>query len=553
MNKAIKVVVVDDEWEIENPLLTGDEWSRFAFSGVIQFSVDAVLQTVVRDNPSILLLDIIHAGKERAGNDEAGIRLFKELGENETWKNLRGSVQIVFFSSEPSARRHALVGRARRVDVSGFVSKADLRAKKPKALRILRQAADLAKFYGECPEIADPELRALSDLVFSPNSHAMHEVWKKIVLAGRCREPVFISGETGAGKELVAKAVFEVCAKIYVGRTPGSCDFVPLNIASLPAEGNLQYIELFGAEKGSFTGSTEPRKGLFEIAGEKGTPPSTSMPPPGGTIFLDEIGDAAPIVQVALLRVLQESTITPLGGFNSGKANKKISFRLISASHSLLGNVKKGRFREDLYFRLNGIHIHMPPLRERKDDIGVLVTIFIAKLNKEYGKSGYEGNTNDESYVYMGFDWESKVISDVEKLVDELAQYDWPGNVRELEMFIRESYVSTVGNTFQLLSKELKRRIAEHEPVPQANVDQILEALRKAPLRLTEVAKKFTPSVAVQIYQSLSIGGRALDIDTAKQYFGSKANPASLKKWVDRQLENSQPQKSTNDQEEQNG
>lgn len=542
---AIKIVVVDDEWDKTiKQLLTGDGWNGFDFSGVSQFSVEDVLQEVGCVEPSVLLLDIMHASQERAGQEEAGIRLFKALGENVKWKSLHGSVQIVFFSADPSARRHALVGRARRVDVSGFVSKTDLLEKNPKALRILRQAADLATLYGESPVLADPALRALSDLVFSPNSHAMHDVWKKIVLAGRCREPVFISGETGAGKELVANAVFKVCQKINEGRTPGSCDFLPLNIAALPSEGNLQYIELFGAEAESYSGITKPRKGLFELAGEAGAVHGCNSLPPGGTIFLDEIGDAAPIVQVALLRVLQERTITPLGGFNSSKANKKISFRLISASHSLLKNVKEGLFREDLFYRLNGIHIHMPPLRERKDDIGVLIAIFIDKLNKEYGKKGYEDNDKGEDISYMGFDWEPKVIGDVEKLVEKLSRYHWPGNVRELEMSIRASYVSTFGNTFQL-SDEVERRIAEREPIPCANVDQILESLQKMPLPLAEVAKKFTAPVAVQVYQALACDSKSLDEPTAKQYFGQ--DPGTLRRWMARALK---PKNASKKQEE---
>lgn len=534
---AIKIVVVDDEWDIIKPLLAGNGWSGFAFSGVSQFSVEAVLQEIGRVNPSVLLLDIMHAGHEQAGQEASGIRLFNALGENEKWKALRGSVQVVFFSAEPSVRRHALVGRAKRVDVSGFVSKHDLlQEKKPEALGILRQAANLATIYAQSPELADPALRTLCDLVFSPNSQAMHDVWRQIVLAGRCHEPVFISGETGAGKELVANAVFEVCRAISNRRkdnkrAPGSCGFLPLNIAALPAEGNLQYIELFGAEPESYSGISKPRKGLFELADEAGAVPNSSAPSPGGTIFLDEIGDAAPVVQVALLRVLQERTITPLGGFNSSKANKKISFRLISASHSLLKNVENKLFREDLYYRLNGIHIHMPPLRERKDDIGVLVAIFIDKLNKEYGEFG----------------WEPKDMGDVEKLVKKLGSYHWQGNVRELEMAIRSSFVTTIGTTFQL-SDEVERRLVGREPTPRADVEQLLESLRQKPIPLTQVAKESGTQVAVQVYQALTGGGRHLDSITAKQYFGQNATPEALHKWVTRQL---QPKNSSKNQEEQ--
>jgi DNA-binding NtrC family response regulator len=520
---TINVVVVDDDWKLIKPLLKECEDFGFAFSGVSEFSVNVVMSEVEEVKPSVLLLDIIHAGQEQAGRTESGIRLFEELGKNKKWKKLSGSVQIVFFSAEPSAQRHALIGGARRVDVSGFVSKTDLLEKKPEALGILQQAAKLASMYVRCPELADPALRGLSDLVFSPNSHAMHDVWKKIVQAGGCHEPVFISGETGAGKELVANAVFKICQAISDKRrgkrAPGSGGFLPLNIAALPAEGNLQYLELFGAEPESASGITKRRVGMFERTSEMGATPGSSQGAPGGTIFLDEIGDAAPVVQVALLRVLQEGTITPLGGFNSDSANRKVSFRLISASHSLLKNVEETKtFREDLYYRLNVIHIHLPPLRERKGDIGVLIHVFIDKLNGEYGEYG----------------WEPKELGDAEKLVEKLSSYHWPGNVRELEMAIRSSYVTTIGNTFQL-SDEVERRLAGRESSPRANADQIIESLRQKPRHYTQLVKELGEETVKELLRSLvtRFNGHLDDV-TAQRYFGPDVTSDALRKWVNR-------------------
>lgn len=515
--------MADDEWDGLRASLTrlGKEWGT-RFFGVSDFSVDQVLDQVRCHEPSVLLLDILDAGRERPGHPESGIRLFDELGKDKRWNDLRGRVQIVFFSAEPSVRRHNIVGRARRIDVSGFVSKNDLLEGNSEAVGILSQADKLARLYANCPELASPELRKLTELEFSPNSRVMHDVWRQIVLAGRCHEPIFISGETGTGKELVANAVFRICQAISDGRKGdralGSSDFLPLNIAALPAEGNLQYIELFGAEPESYSGITKPRKGLFELAGEAGAKGGTTDKPSGGTVFLDEIGDAAPVVQVALLRVLQEKTITPLGGFNSTKANKKVSFRLISASHSLLENVERGVFRADLYYRLNGLHIHMPPLRERKGDIGVLVQKFLDGLNVEYGKVG----------------WAPKDLGDAEKLVEKLTGYHWPGNVRELEMSIRSSYVTTIGNTFQI-SDEVERRIAGREASPKANIDQIIESLRLKPRHYTQLAKELGEDIAKDVYASIVIRFHGhLDDVTAQRYFGPDVKGGALRKWASR-------------------
>lgn len=518
-----RVLVVDDEWEgIRASFNLLSRSQDFHFSGVSDFDLEHVLGEVARTSPAVLLLDFVDNRAQAEGNREKGIRLFNCLGKDKRWLDLRGKIQIVFFSADPSVRRHAIVGGARRVDVSGFVSKNDLLLGKPEAVAILRKAAELAALYASAPELADPELRALSDLVFSPNSKAMHDVWRQIVLAGRCHEPVFISGETGTGKELVAKAVFRICEAIsdrrMGDRAPGSAAFFPLNIAALPAEGNLQYIELFGAEAESYSGITKPRKGLFELAGEAGADERSNKKAPGGTVFLDEIGDAAPVVQVALLRVLQERTITPLGGFNSAKANKEVSFRLISASHSLLDNVHSGKFREDLYHRLNGLHIHMPALCERKGDIGVLVQRFLDTLNDDYAKVG----------------WSKKELGDAEALVEKLSAYDWPGNVRELEMLIRSSYVTTIGNTFQI-SDELERKIAGRKPSSEGSVDQLIESLWLKPRHYRQVAKDRGEDAAKAVYAELSARFHGhLDDVTAQRYFGPDVNGVALRRWASR-------------------
>lgn len=577
--------MVDDECELVKKRVSKkpDLWKDFTFAYVSEFTSDAVLQEIVKfpeDTHSVLLLDVYQgaASDHKKNEDPAGIKLFKQLNLCPAWLKRNGSVQIVFFSSAPIAKWHAEVGRAKRVDVSGFVEKNDLLSGDEKALMIFLRAVSLAELYKNNPVLADPKIRELSELAFSPNSHEMHKVWKQIVRAGRCHEPVFISGETGTGKELVAKAVFEISKAASARRlrgvkqSPGSCgvDLFSLNIAALPAEGNLQYTELFGAKKGSFTGCDGDRPGLFGLAGNAGKVGNEAAP--GGTIFLDEIGDAAPIVQTTLLRVLQEKTFTPLGGFNEGGNQDKISFRLISASHSLLGNVKAGLFREDLFHRLNVLHIHLPPLRERKEDIGVLVELFVEKMNVDY----------------KGFGWEEKKVDDIEALVNDLKRYDWPGNVRELEMAIRASWVSTDGGTFQL-SEEVISKLEERESAPcinteprsnielllekllqnlpplaagdgvkhkpegqeptlSTNIEELLAKLLQNPMPLTEMSRNYGKHVAVQVYQALVGDGKSLDESIAKKYFGQDANTANMAKWFKR---NAQANGVSSNQEEQ--
>ena len=179
----------------------------------------------------------------------------------------------------------------------------------------------------------------------------------------RRRPPqVLVLGETGVGKELVAKAIHSLSE-----RKDGP--FIPVNLATLPPD--LVASELFGHEKGAFTGAHDKQKGRFELAD-------------GGTIFLDEIGDLPMATQVKLLRVLQEGTFERLGG----TAPVRSDFRVIAATNKNLAvEVDKGRFRQDLYFRLNVFPIYVPPLRSRKDDIPPLIHHFIAKYAKVLGRS----------------------------------------------------------------------------------------------------------------------------------------------------------------------
>ncbi len=215
---------------------------------------------------------------------------------------------------------------------------------------------------------------------------------------------VLITGESGTGKELVASALVALSPR-------KDKPFVKVHCASLSP--TLLESELFGHEKGAFTGATSQKKGRFELAN-------------GGTIFLDEIGEIDHSVQVKILRVLQEREFERVGG----EKTIEVDVRIIAATNrNLEEEVKKGNFREDLYYRLNVVHIKVPPLRERKEDIELLAIEFLKEFNEEDGKA------------IKGFSPQARKA---------LMAYSWPGNIRELKNTIESSVVLAKGNTIEL-------------------------------------------------------------------------------------------------------
>lgn len=219
------------------------------------------------------------------------------------------------------------------------------------------------------------------------NCSSMRSVYEQIVQVADSTATVLIRGESGTGKELVARAV-------HYGSERRNNAFVSVNCAALPE--NLIESELFGHEKGAFTGATQQRKGRFEMAN-------------GGTIFLDEIGDISPAVQVRLLRVLQERTFERVGSSECMPVNVRV---LAATSRNLEKEITEKTFREDLYYRLNVFPIILPPLRERRSDIMLLADHFLRRYGEMYGKNIKRISTS---------------------AINMMMAYHWPGNVRELE------------------------------------------------------------------------------------------------------------------------
>jgi len=274
-------------------------------------------------------------------------------------------------------------------------------------------------------------------------SPKMRKVYDLIQRVAQTKSNILIIGESGTGKELVARAIHRQSRR-------KDKPFVVINCAGIPE--NLIESELFGYRKGAFTGAATNKEGLFEAAD-------------GGTVFLDEVGELTPLIQVKLLRVIQERTFTSVGGTDE----KHVDVRFISATNkNLEEEVIKGRFREDLFFRLNVIQITMPPLRERGEDLTLLSRYFLEKYSRELGK-------------------------DVRKIsayaMDILKEYPFPGNVRELENIIERSVALETSNivlpesltlsNFQRNGRRVQDRRKSDLTSEGIELDKVMEEIEK--------------------------------------------------------------------------
>jgi len=275
-------------------------------------------------------------------------------------------------------------------------------------------------------------------------SDILGQVFLRVAQVAPMDATVLLTGETGTGKGVVARA-------IHSSSSRNERPLITVNCTTLPAA--LVESELFGREKGAFTGAHTRQIGRFELAD-------------GGTIFLDEIGEMPLALQCKLLRVLQDGEFERLGSSRTIKTN----VRVIAATNRVLEQeVREGRFREDLYYRLNVFPITMPPLRERREDIGLLVDHFVAKFNKKIGK---------------------KIRTVSKGTLSALQQYHWPGNVRELESVVERAVITSQGSVLQVLDRfdSFKKK---SEPAGQSvkdlialEKDLILNALQKTGWRI---------------------------------------------------------------------
>lgn len=293
-------------------------------------------------------------------------------------------------------------------------------------------------------------------------SECMQDIYWKIELVAQNGVTVLITGESGTGKELVARAIHNLSNR-------SSGPFFAINLGALSNE--LVASELFGHERGAFTGATELSEGVFESA-------------EGGTLFLDEVSSLDTKSQVSLLRVLENREYRRVGG----KRMLKTDARIIAATNkNLLNVVKKGSFRKDLYYRLEVFTLNMPPLRERWEDIPLLVTHFISQFNKELGK-GVRGISKEA--------------------LEYLLQYKWPGNVRELKNSIKRAMILSNGDV--ITPEDLHERILMNEVKEKHDAWEIGLPLREVEKRYIEQTLRWSQGNKMKTARMLRISRRAL-------------------------------------------
>ncbi|MBU2740952.1 MULTISPECIES: nitrogen regulation protein NR(I) [Acidithiobacillus] len=399
-----QVWIIDDDpsirWVLEKALAQAEIPSR-SFA-----DADSALRALGRDQPNAIVTDLRMPGLD-------GLAFLREVQAR--WPKL----PVIVMTA------HSDLDNA----VSAFQSGAFEYLPKPfdmdEAINLVRRAlgsqeeptassqtedADPAEMIGEAP--------------------AMQEVFRAIGRLSRSQINVLITGESGAGKELVASALHR-----HSPRARGP--FIAINTAAIPAE--LLESELFGHEKGAFTGAVQTRQGRFEQAS-------------GGTLFLDEIGDMPAALQTRLLRVLSDGTFYRVGGH----APLRADVRVLAATHqNLEAKVRDGSFREDLYHRLNVIHIHLPPLRERREDIPRLARHFLRRSADQ-------------------LDVERKLLSPAAEMA--FTEWHWPGNVRQLENVCR--WVTVMAPTSEVQITDLPPEMSVAAPLAELTEAPILQDWR---------------------------------------------------------------------------
>jgi two-component system nitrogen regulation response regulator GlnG len=339
------------------------------------------LQRVAEVRPDVILLDLRLP-------DQSGLEILRQL------RRIDARIPVVMVTVVRSA--DSAIEAMRHGAYDYLLKPLDLQ----KLDRVISEALKVSRLMREPAVIAEtPPDEELPGEAIVGSCPGMQEAYKAVGRVADQTFPVLITGESGTGKELVARAIYQHGPR-------ASAPFLALNCAAIPE--NLLESELFGHEKGAFTGADHRRIGKFEQCN-------------GGTLFLDEIGDMPPATQAKMLRVLQEQAFERVGGDETIRTD----VRLIAATHRDLKTwSEEGKFRPDLYYRLGVFTIHLPPLRERDDDLLMLVKYYLRRFNRELGR---------------------EVREVTPEVLERLRGYLWPGNVRELQSVLKQALLKASG------------------------------------------------------------------------------------------------------------
>jgi DNA-binding NtrC family response regulator len=407
------ILVVDDEKDIcmaLNILLTKEGYAvKEAYNG------EQALERIKQENFDVVMTDI---KMEKMDG-------FEVLKQAQTISPETSVIMMTAFASVGSAVE------AMRAGASDYITKPFINDEIRLTIRRILQGRELQMENQILRQELSQRPAAFKNMIGS--SEPMQKVFSVMEKVIPSKSNILITGESGTGKGLVAQAIHESGPR-------KDKPFISINCGAIPE--NLLESELFGHKKGSFTSANEDKKGLVTMAH-------------GGTLFLDEIGELPPALQVKLLHVIQTKELTPVGDTRV----ITVDVRVIAATNAdLMQRVKEGRFREDLFYRLNVIEIHMPLLRERRDDIQVLMKHFLEIFAKEAGKK----------------------ITDIDyEAMQALLAYDWPGNIRELRNTIERATVLADGDVVTIHDLPDKFRTLDVEGVSTSSLRQALDTFER--------------------------------------------------------------------------
>ena len=438
---SLRILVIED-----------NETMRTGIAEVLKKSGHAVMEAPGGEKGLSLLenenIDLVITDYKMAGMD--GLAVLKQI------KVIHPNIEIMVITAYGSIE---LAVEAMKAGAWDFItkpfSKDELKLKVDRVAAMLEQSSKAHRLAEENRYLREEFDIRLNYGEIVGESPGMKSIYRAIEKIADTDASVLIYGESGTGKELVARA-------IHFHSRRKENPFIRVNCSAL-AEGVLES-ELFGHEKGAFTGAIKQKKGRFELADS-------------GTLFLDEIGDIPLSTQVKLLRVLQEKEFERVGG----EETIRVDVRVLAATHrNLIKEIETARFREDLYYRLHILPIEIPPLRDRKMDIPLLVSHFLERKGEELKKTGLKIN---------------------EEALAILKAYDWPGNVRELENILERAVVLSEGNTINeetlifMVAKTKGTKIAE----PSLNLESRLASAEKHLLEQAMLASKGNKAKAARI------------------------------------------------------